>query len=288
MSRKHIFELIKTQKPEPTEAFARIRYRYDHDEHRVRIGTNPYDNTMANFTVAEFIKAFIFPLFPIQTTHINLNDFIHDLGIQINGPQTLDSLLSFIEFIWYAIDATPPEVLGHTITQYGGSNIYCDIENAINLTLAQFGYKEIRVSEGRIAVKQDYKTEQATKAITDTECVDLLFQYNHFSNNGDITSKQLILKQLGDYLEPTLQERDKHKDACWYGAAKTTSDLLNNFHIRHNNKTGHYKNEYITKLSDTELEEWYDKTHSMIVQFLIERENENISKEIKQLRKNVS
>lgn len=285
MSRKHIFELIKTKQPTPTEAFARIRYRYDHDKHSIKIGTNPYDNTTFSYTVAEFIETFIFPFFPIQTTHIDLNDFLHDLDIQIDGPQTLDSLLSFIEFIWYAIDATPTEVSNCIITQYGRSSIYKDVENAIHLTLAQMGYKEARVNEGRIAVKQDYKTEQATKLITDTDCVDLLFQYNHFSNSGDLASKKLILKQLGDYLEPILQERNKHNDACWYKTAETVSNLLNNFHIRHNNKAGHYEKEYITKMSDAELEEWYDKTHSTIIQLLIERENEEIPKEIKQLRK---
>ncbi len=284
MSRKHIFELIKTKQPTPTEAFSRIRYRYDHSEHSIRLGTNPYENTVYNYTVARFIEMFIFPLFPIQTTHINLSDFMRDLGIQIDGTQTLDSLLSFVEFIWYAIDATPPEVLNCTITQYGGTHIYSDIENAINLTLAQMGYKEAKVKEGRIAVKQDYKTEQAAKLMTDLDCVDLLFQYNHFSNNGDLKSKQAILEQLGVYFEPILNERNKHKDSHWYSTAEILSDLLNNFQIRHNKK-GSNKKEFIAKMSDTEIEKWYDKTHSVIVQLVIERENENISKDIKQLRK---
>lgn len=287
MSRKHIFELIKTKQPTPTEAFARIRYRYDHSEYRIRLETDPYDNTMSSYTVARFIETFIFPLFPIQTTHISLSDFIRDLGIQIDGPQTLGSLLSFIEFIWYAIDATPPEVLDCTITQYGGTHIYSDIESIINLTLAQIGYKEARVSEGRIVVKQDYKTEQAVKLMTDLECADLLFQYNHFSNNGDLRSKQAILEQLGVYFEPILNERSKHKDSHWHSTAEILSDLLNNFQIRHNNKEGSNRKEFIAEMDDTEIEKWYDKTHSVIVQLIIEQENENVSKEIKQLRKSV-
>lgn len=37
-------------------------------------------------------------------------------------------------------------------------------------------------------------------------------------------------------------------------------------------------------MDDIELEKWYDKTYSVIIQLIIERENEDILKKIKQLR----
>lgn len=285
MDKKHFFELIKAKQPTPTEAFSRIRYRYDHEEHKVKVSTNPYDDAMVSVTVADFARKIVFPFFPIPTAHINLDDFIRDLGIRIDGQQTLDELLTFIEFIWYTIDATPPEFLNRTVAQYGNSNIYSNIEKAISLTLTQFGYREVKTAEGRIVVKQDYKTEQVTKAITDAEYVDLLFKYGHFSNKGNNTSKQAILKQLADYVEPILQERNKHKDECWAKTAEVVSDLFNNFHIRHNNKEGCYKHEYIANMDDVQLESWYDKTYNMILQLLVEWDNKKIPKEIKETRK---
>lgn len=285
MDKKHIFELIKTKQSTPTEAFSRIRYRYDHEEHKVKVSTNPYDDTMASITVANFVRKIVFPFFPIPTAHINLDDFIHDLGIHIDGPQTLDGLFTFIEFIWYAIDATPPEFLNRTIVQYGSSNIYTSIEKAISLTLTQFGHKEVKTTEGRIVVKQNYKAEQAAKSITNAEYIDLLFKYGHFSNIGNNTTKQAILKQLADYVEPILQKRNKHQDECWTKTAEVVSDLFNNFHIRHNNKEGCHKHEYVTSMDDAQLESWYDKTYNMLLQLLIEWDNREIPKEMKETRK---
>lgn len=45
--------------------------------------------------------------------------------------------------------------------------------------------------------------------------------------------------------------------------------MLNNLNIRHNNKGGKNKKEYITNISKAKLEELYDKTFDMILSVFV-------------------
>ena len=45
--------------------------------------------------------------------------------------------------------------------------------------------------------------------------------------------------------------------------------MLNNFHVRHNNKNGAKAQDYIVSLNDTQLEEWYDKLYNAILAVII-------------------
>lgn len=100
MTSEHIFDKLKENKPSTIKAFARIRYRYDHEEHIIRTRATPYDyDHTTSITVKDFIERFVFHYFPIQTTHIDLNDFLCGLGIRIEGQQSLDNMLLFIEYI---------------------------------------------------------------------------------------------------------------------------------------------------------------------------------------------
>ena len=55
----------------------------------------------------------------------------------------------------------------------------------------------------------------------------------------------------------------RHKEAT------LIDDLANNFHIRHNNLEGKNEREYVSRLNEAELEEWYDRIFNAFVYFVI-------------------
>ena len=61
--------------------------------------------------------------------------------------------------------------------------------------------------------------------------------------------------------------------------------LLNNFHIRHNNKDdGNHRQEYTAGLSDEHLEVWYDKTYITLLMVIHASERDDISQSIKDIK----
>lgn len=276
MSRQNIYEIVSQRGLPPMKAFSRIRYRYDHIFYE-----DPYD--MRDITLYDFTQKYVFQQLPIKGTCIDLADLLQDIGICLNASScSLDDVFLLIEFILCVIDSTPKEL--KNIPQPDNTMIYDEITEVINATLDILSMKIIKSKRGRIIVPKSFKAAQAASVVSDEDIAWDLLQYNHFANKGNIKNKQAILKRIGDYIEPTLQERSKNKEKIWNKTAEIASDLLNNFNIRHNNKSGNKKQWYVTNMDDIELEKWYDKTYSVIIQLIIERENEDILKKIKQLR----
>jgi hypothetical protein len=61
--------------------------------------------------------------------------------------------------------------------------------------------------------------------------------------------------------------------------------LLNNFDIRHNNRTGKSKKDFITNMAEDDLEKWYDKTYNSVLSVIIQKEQKEIDKEVADFKK---
>ena len=107
-------------------------------------------------------------------------------------------------------------------------------------------------------------------------------EYNHYSLKGDIVRKRDILRILADKLEPQRKQlkgiNSKLEDDVFA--------LLNNLNIRHNNcKEGdkNYK-EIVAKMTQDELEGWYDETYQMCLLAFLELDNVERTKKVAELK----
>lgn len=270
MSRKNLYDIIATNKMTPTEAFARIRYYFDHKKYRI---FGDFEIT----TMKYFISEYIFPCMLISQKYIDLNDFLRDIGLHdIGDKKTFDDVFLFIEFIFLAIDSTPKNMAFRT-TLVDGGNIYDDILIKMQVVLDETNHEIREVNGHKIVLPKNYVVDQAAMLVSDTVAYNL-YEYNHFSNNGNLEVKRTILKNIADYIEPILQKKKGNQ------AAILVSDMLNNLNIRHNNLEGTKKKSFIIGMSDELLEQWYDKTYSAIVYLLISNEWGKIKTEYEQLR----
>ena len=60
--------------------------------------------------------------------------------------------------------------------------------------------------------------------------------------------------------------------------------MLNNINIRHNNKSGKSKKEYVYKMRKDTMEKWYDETYQMLLLAFLLNEQPNRSKKISHLK----
>ncbi len=139
--------------------------------------------------------------------------------------------------------------------------------------LEKLNYELKEIDGGRkIIVERNPATTQAVGIVTDDSTSVALIEYNHYALKGDLEEKRRILTALGSYIEPILKSRAL-QNAGYKQLESDVGFMLNNFHVRHNNKEGAKAQDYIIGLNAKQLEEWYDKIYNAILSVIIINEH---------------
>ena len=273
MVRKSIYEILEDKVIEPNVAFSRIRYQFDHPLHRCLFSN---DNPL---TLMELVDNCLFEILPIRGSCIDLRDLFRDIDIELDGDnKTFDDVFRFMEFILCVVDSIPDKD-EYMFEEGYQKTVFSKILETIDTILEETNHKIVSDKKGRrIIVSSDAKSELAAELVDESDMSLEILSYNHYSNKGNIAQKKMILKTLGDYIEPKIKG-DKGK------LSDTISFLLNNFDIRHNNRAGSNLRNYIVEMTDEDLECWYDKTYSCIVAYIIEEDVSSVYKELKRYKK---
>ena len=150
--------------------------------------------------------------------------------------------------------------------------------------LEKLNYELKEIDGGRkIIVEKNTATTQAVGIVTDNSTAIALIEYNHYALKGDLEEKRRILTALGSYIEPILKSRVL-QNAGYKQLESDVGFMLNNFHVRHNNKEGAKAQDYIVGLNDKQLEAWYDKIYNAILSVIIINEHIQTQNDIAELK----
>lgn len=134
------------------------------------------------------------------------------------------------------------------------------IEN-IDIILDKTGY--IRLKDDNVfwaVIKKDALASSIIEDIDDKVAAKAILEYNRLDMKGRLECKRKLLEQIGDFIEPILQKR-KDLSGQLHELADDVSFCLNNLNIRHNNKEGNHKKDFLNSMSDMELEILYDDAY---------------------------
>ena len=176
----------------------------------------------------------------------------------------IELVLNINAFVESMINKDTRSVYNYRVQKIGPVKInYKNImlEN-IDILLKKLGYKKVKDKKGRIKLRNDKPDAIETAlVVSDKDIADLILDYNDFRIEKDLVAKKDILTNLGQYLEPLRKD-----------IKKTNSNLedyiffcLNKLHLRHNNKDGEKRIEYIVTMSEKDLINWYDKIYDLIL-----------------------
>jgi hypothetical protein len=153
--------------------------------------------------------------------------------------------------------------------------------------LAHYNYKAEYFPDLEQAIVIEDKPEATAVAeIVDNETGYKVLRYNHYMLKGDLQAKKDILLALGANLEPKrkqLQTIDKDlEDGIFY--------ILNNLHLRHNNKCKGDKNykQAVADMDAETLETWYDELYQMILLAYLQLDQVDRNAKVKALKQAVS
>lgn len=234
-------------------------------------------HTLKSFVSYDFMHS------PLRRTFISIDDFLQSCSSYWETP-SLEGLLFYCEVV---LNLLFPKKSYATYDDEG-RRLRNMVATNISVILNKTGYDFSRGEDGIITIhKKDALAASVIEDMDDKATAKAILEYNRFNLKGDLEGKRKLLKQIGDFIEPTLQKRNK-LPAPLNELADDVSFCLNNLNIRHNNKEGKHKKDFLDTLPDKDLEVLYDdayRTALLLIELSKQEESHNRIGKVRQLSK---
>lgn len=229
-----------------------------------------------------------FKLWPYRYTATNVNDFFDLIELPMKVEKMNDTeYFYYLQFIydfvmWVASHYYNANIYGINFNKkifdlfINNQDEFDLITTNIKIIMEFSNYSIEKINDHYTFIKRDADTDSILSIIENENDLRLaLLEYNDFRIENDINEKRIILKKLGDYLEPKRKEFNSINKSL-------TDDIfymLNKFYIRHNND-GNIKFD-----SNTDYIKWYDKLFKMIIHLIRSKYILDVQKELKDYKK---
>ena len=233
----------------------------------------------------EMIDSFI-EYWPYRYTATNIQDFfdLYELPWNVkdmNEEQCLYYLQLIFDIIMW-IDKHRQSFYYNSIEfdlcelNQKNDNCFRTVIKNIVLMIELLNYKAIKIDEHYTFIKRDADVDSVLNILETEDDLRLsLLEYNDFRIENNKEEKKIILKKIGDYLEPRRKELSKFNKSL-------TDDVffvLNKFYIRHNNENN------IKLETDEEYILCYDNLFKMMIQLIRTPKIVEIQSKLKEYKK---
>lgn len=214
----------------------------------------------------------------LRGTATNIYDFFSSLAPHWAKP-SLEGLLLYCEILASLLAEFELETGQAT----RASEVAVRIERNIAIILEKTGHYLHKRDDGFIEILQkDALAATVVEDLTDAEAARAVLDYTHYGLKGNLEKKRELLRIIGHYVEPILQDAEMKGSYGWL-----INDLgccLNSLHIRHNNKEGKKANAVAQAMSDAELESCYDNTYRELLLLIELQKNLPFHRKVEVLR----
>ena len=278
MSRVNIFEQLANQHDYEKDA-ERIIKLFD-DEYCVASATREW-------TLKDFVDYYCFEDWPNRGKCLNADDFLETLGYDedLSGytPDSVEYFLTLIEIIYNFYFMACRNIGDNALTQNIYLKPYFLLKKMMDDCLSEYNQKAFYFEEEEKCVIAEDSPQVTAAAEASTPDIALeIVRYHHRQLAGDVAKKKAILKTLGDELEGRKTEISSI-NATLYG---NITAALNNLNIRHNNINPNNKSNYhkaVAEMPSEELEKHYDDLYQLILLAILEMDNKERQRELKEL-----
>lgn len=285
MSRINIFELIAKNN------------RIDKDVLRLEKLFEDYyfaisNSTGEKYTLKEYVNAYCFDNWTNCSRCLDVEDFLDTIQYayikRLAYMEDRNSFFTLIELIynfWYLAESTKDNVSDDI--DYYDETVYL-LKGVMDDCLSEYNQKAFYFpDEEKCIIAEDSPQVTAAAEVTEPEIALEIVRYNHRQLAGNIAQKKAILKNLGDHLEGQKKAITGINNSLY----TTISGALNSLNIRHNNVNPENKANYhkaVEEMPDEELEKHYDDLYQLILLAILEMDNKERQREIKELVQKIS
>ena len=225
------------------------------------------DRFNTRYTLFQFVNKYCFHDWAFRNHCVDVDDFLNTLDfdeLKESASYDVDSMLTLIELI-YNFWILSEQKVNDDSGDFDCFGNYYHLKNVMDDILAQYNHMAYIDKKNNCVLVIENKPEvtAATEIVPDELSLDVI-RYNHKSLQGDIEAKRAILLRFGAELE----SKRKMMNQINRQLEDNIFFMLNNLHIRHNNKSkknpSKYK-EYVAEMESARLEKWYDELYQMIL-----------------------
>lgn len=279
MARKNIFDVASDSLDIRNEASRIVKMFYEDDSLYFR---------NSGYTLVEYVEAFAFEEWKWRGHFIDVDDFLDSVGFDdiVNRCSFMDieAFFLLVELVYNFWELANRDLTSdHSELAWGGN--FFHLEHVMNDNLQKYNHKAYK-HDDRVLIIEDKPEITAVAEIVEENLATQVIRYNHRSLKGDLDSKKQILIVLGAELEPkrkSLQELNKQ-------LSEDIFFMLNNIDIRHNNRNpmdpSKYK-EFVYKMDNDQLEEWYDELYQMMLLAILLLDNVDRCAKVKDLKSSI-
>lgn len=243
------------------------------------------------YELIKFVDEYCFKEWEYRGHFINVKDFLSAMKIdelKLRATQDVNDFLTLIELVYNFWNLSYQKFSDNKkgyILQWCGN--YYHLKEVMDDILEKYNHIAcMSKDKGRILVIENKKEVTAVAEIVpDILSLDVI-KYNHRTLQGDVEQKKSILFSLGTELEPKRKELQNINKQL----SEDIFFMLNNIHIRHNNRSKNepskYK-EYVAKMTKKQLERWYDELYQMMLLAFLLLDNEDRKIQVKNLKDNI-
>ncbi|MEF2812589.1 MAG: hypothetical protein U0N60_09370 [Oscillospiraceae bacterium] len=241
-------------------------------------------------TVLDYVNTTGFSCWKNRGRCVDASDFLQQFGYTElwysaeNIPTDFFTLVEIIYNFWYIANrAARVSIYGFDEEQ----RKFFILRRIMDNCLSHYGYKgEYFPDLEQLIVIEDKPEATAVAEIVPNEISLKVLRYNHFSLKGDLQAKKEILLALGEQLEP----KRKQLSCIASDLADNIFFMLNNLHLRHNNKVYGDKNyrKVVADMDDSTLEHWYDELYQMILLAFLQLDQVDRNAKILELKQTIS
>ena len=286
MARKNIFEILEN-KWNIIDEVKRIFTLLNTD--CINVGLSGSE------TIIEFVDDYCFYDWKNRYSYLNIEDMAKDLDIKLDENKISSNLesieiLKYLEFARNLIMLCDTKLFidnekdSNDNYKYTYYQEYTVLKENINIVLEHLNFStKLLKKDERIILIEKNPSALAVAEIIDEDTACKVIEYNHYLLKGDIDKKKEILLQLANKYEGMKSNikgiNSKLDDDIGF--------MLNNINIRHNNRSGKSKKEYVSKMRKDTMEKWYDETYQMLLLAFLLNEQPSRSKKISQLKEKI-
>lgn len=269
MARKNIFQIVEEN--------------YDIEAEIRKINTLFYEEDyfsegLTSFNFEDLLNDYLFSKWKYRGTCISIEEFFARANAdiptygRIKEDQIINNLEVMENFIKLYFDHSNELSNSHSIKYYGNLvSVFCNLINTLEkrLGLVTREYKD-RV----IIYPKNAPLEKIVDLIEDEDVQWELIRY--VREDLSLTEKRKALAYLATnlYIEEDKAEQDEHIKEL----IKKAGNILNNLHIRHNNKTGKWENAALKDLDEKDAVALCDMVYNEMLTIVLLREHKDYEK----------
>ena len=269
MARKNIFQLVEESYNIQTE-IRKINQLYNEEEY--------FDERYSHYTLEQLLEEYLFAGWKYRGTCLTTDEYFERANANISafGDTDEEQIINHLEvlenFVKLYVDNSDKLSCQH--------GIRCDLEfmtvfyDLINTLEKRMGLTT-RTYKDRIIIYPNHAPLEKVVDLCEDEDVQWeLIRY--VREDLSLAEKRKALAYLATnlYIEEDKTEQDEHIKEL----VKKAGNVLNNLHIRHNNKTGKWENQALKDLDETDAIALCDMVYNEMLTIVLLRDHKAYEK----------